>query len=118
MDWFNEVFDLAAVASAAGLAGSGGAAILAWMVRGAIMRFILRTLLTAVLTGIGFYILLGVLGFEIVPKEDAAARGMADAGVQSFVVPDSSPELAGAAPAGEDTDKRRIVVSSPFRKDG
>ena len=36
MDWFNEVFDLAAVASGAGLAGGGGAAMLAWTIKGAI----------------------------------------------------------------------------------
>ena len=118
MDWFNEVFDLAAVASGAGLAGSGGAAIVAWMVRGAIIRFILRILLTAILTGIGFYFLLGFLGFEIVPRDDTAAGGMAaTSSMQGFVAQDSQAELAGASrETGE--SPRRIVIDSPFRRGG
>ena len=50
------------------------------MIRGAIMRFIVRTLITALLTGIGFYILLGVLGFQIVPAEESASAGGVAAG--------------------------------------
>ena len=64
---FGEGFDLAAVASGAGLFGGGASAALAWMVSGAIMKFILRTVLTAVLTGGGFLFLLHYLGFQIVP---------------------------------------------------
>lgn len=127
MDWFNEMFDLAAVASGAGLAGGGGAAILAWSIKGAIMRFIARTLITAVLTGIGFYFLLGWLGFEIVPKDEVAAAPAPRASVfaqsERFLPGETAPagdELAGAAPetASEDTGERRIVVSSPFRRGG
>lgn len=131
MEWFNEMFDLAAVASGAGLAGGGGAAILAWSIKGAIMRFIARTLITAVLTGIGFYFLLGWLGFEIVPRDEVAAAPAPRASVfaqsDSFMPaerPAAGDELAGAGPetgeetAEEDRDERRIVVSSPFRRGG
>ena len=69
---FNELFDLAAVASGAGLAGGGTSALLAMAVSGAIRRFIVRLLMTAVLTGVGFYLLLGWLGFEIVPRDEIA----------------------------------------------
>lgn len=124
MDWFNEVFDLAAVASGAGLAGGGGAAILAWSIKGAIMRFIARTLFTAVLTGIGFYFLLGWLGFEIVPKDDVttAARSTnmsaMSAPGSSFLAQDASPELDGAPTQKADDDQKTIIVKSPFRRGG
>lgn len=123
MDWFNEVFDLAAVASGAGLAGGGGAAVVAWMIRGALMRFIVRTLVTAALTGVGFYLLLGVLGFQIVPEDElAAARpaGAAQLGETSdtFLPQAAGPELAGAPPDESGEAERRIVVRSPFRRGG
>lgn len=124
MDWFNEVFDLAAVASGAGLAGGGGAAILAWSIKGAIMRFIARTLFTAVLTGIGFYFLLGWLGFEIVPKDDVttAARSGSMSAMSapgsSFLAQDASPELDGAPTPQADDDQKTIIVKSPFRRGG
>ena len=124
MDWFNEVFDLAAVASGAGLAGGGGAAILAWSIKGAIMRFIVRILFTAVLTGIGFYFLLGWLGFEIVPKDDvtAAARSGSMSAMSapgnSFLAQDASPELEGAPVQQADDDQKTIIVKSPFRRGG
>lgn len=120
MDWFNEVFDLAAVASGAGLAGGGGGAILAWMVRGAILRFIVRTIITAALTGVGFYFLLGVLGFQIVPEDDVAASGPARFGETSdtFLPQGASPELAGEPAETGDRDDKRIIVKSPFRRGG
>lgn len=119
MDWFNEVFDLAAIASGAGLAGGGGAAVVAWTIKGAIVRFIVRTLATAVITGIGFYFLLGALGFQIVPEDEVAAtapgnRMAFDESSDSFR-PQSSGERAETA---EDEGKTRIIVKSPFRKDG
>lgn len=115
MDWFNEVFDLAAVASGAGLAGGGGGAVLAWMIRGAIMRFIARTLITALLTGIGFYILLGVLGFQIVPAEEAAPAG----GVASLDESDTfRTQGVGETPDEAEDGGNRIVVKSPFRRGG
>lgn len=122
MDWFNELFDLAAVASGAGLAGGSGAAVLAWTIKGAIMRFIVRTLITAVLTGVGFYFLLGFLGFQIVPSDEVAAtppsNSMAfDESDDTFRPQSTRPELAGE-PAGEATDEKRIIVKSPFRRDG
>lgn len=67
---FGEGFDLAAIASGAGLFGGGASAALAWMVSGAIMKFFLRTILTAVLTGGGFLFMLHYLGFQIVPPEN------------------------------------------------
>lgn len=123
MNWFNEVFDLAAVASGAGLAGGGGAAILAWSIKGAIMRFIVRTIITALLTGIGFYVLLGWLGFEIVPKDEVVAAPSASVHARSegFLPQGTSQELAGAAPKrdaierADDQDARRIAVKSPLR---
>lgn len=123
MDWFNEVFDLAAVASGAGLAGGGGAAVVAWMIRGALLRFIVRTLVTAALTGVGFYVLLDVLGFQIVPQDEVAAartapRAEFGAASDSFLPQSAGPELAGAPPEKTEADERRIVVRSPFRRGG
>ena len=124
MNWFNEVFDLAAVASGAGLAGGGGAAVVAWAVRGAVMRFIVRTVITAALTGIGFYVLLGALGFQIVPEDEVvttpAARGMAqmDETSDTFLPQGASPELAGEPAPADDDGKERIIVKSPFRRGG
>ncbi|MGB3625762.1 MAG: hypothetical protein WA989_08035 [Henriciella sp.] len=122
MDWFNELFDLAAVASGAGLAGGGGAAMLAWTIKGAIMRFIVRTLITAVLTGVGFYFLLGFLGFQIVPSDEVAAtspssRIALDETSDTFSPQSTRPELAGA-PDKEAEGEKRIIVKSPFRRGG
>ena len=98
--------DLAAVASSAGLLGGGTSTLVALMIGGKILRFIIRTLLTAALTGVGFYFLLGWLGFKIVPANDVAA------------LPNSS-ELVGIERVEEDDDSTRYVIQSPFRgKDG
>ncbi|WP_084417981.1 hypothetical protein [Henriciella litoralis] len=124
MEWFNELFDLSAVAGGAGLAGGGGAAVIAWLVRGAILRFIVRILFTAVLTGVGFYFLLGFLGFEIVPKEEVAATAPANRSAafrnESFLPQADRSELAGAAPERTEAreDDKRIVIKSPFRRGG
>ena len=118
MDWFNEVFDLAAVASGAGLAGGGGAAILAWTVKGAIVRFIVRTLATAVITGIGFYFLLGALGFQIVPEDQVAATPPAGRMAIDETSDSFSPQAVRPEDAKEDDGKTTIVVKSPFRRGG
>lgn len=119
MDWFNEVFDLAAVASGAGLAGGGGAAVVAWTIKGAIVRFIVRTLATAVITGIGFYFLLGALGFQIVPEDEVAAAGPSSRMAMDESSDTFQPQGAGAAEkAGEDEGQTKIIVKSPFRRGG
>ncbi|WP_300395618.1 hypothetical protein [Henriciella sp.] len=118
MDWFNEVFDLAAVASGAGLAGGGGAAVVAWTIKGAIVRFIVRTLATAVITGIGFYFLLGALGFQIVPEDEVATgpAGMAMDETSDTFMPQGARQIPEEAE--EEGGKTKIIVKSPFRRDG
>lgn len=79
--------DLAAIASAAGLGGAGGSAALAMAFAGAVKKFIIRTLTTALFTGVGFYLLLTNMGFQIVPKEQAVAAAVeeeAEAGFPSI----------------------------------
>lgn len=127
MDWYNELFDLAAVASGAGLLGGAGAAGVAAFISGAIMRFLLRTLLTAALTGVGFLALLYYLGFEIVPRDEVAAAPAATetrdpGGVFSpQMLPDGATgengetETAEADPGEEKAGRRVLVVKSPFR---
>ena len=117
MSFFNEVFDLAAVATGAGLAGGGSGAVLAWMVSGAILRFIVRTVLTALLTGVGFYFLLGFLGFEIVPKGAAETRASLTKPVgETLFAPQSVNSASTTAQTAEDESKRKIEVKSPFRR--
>ena len=116
MDWFNQIFDLAAVASGAGLAGGAGSTAIALAFSGAIVRFIMRTLLTALLTGVGFVFLLDWLGFEIVASEELAARAPIEDGrfgAESFTGPDGQPVERAEIPKGE----RVYVINSPFRKD-
>lgn len=116
MDWFNQVFDLAAVASGAGLAGGAGSTAIALAFSGAIIRFIMRTLLTALLTGVGFIFLLDWLGFEIVASEELAARAPLEEGrfgTQTFTGPEAGPAERAETPEGE----RIYVINSPFRKD-
>lgn len=101
--------DLAAIASGAGLLGGGTSTILALMIGGKIVRFIVRTILTAALTGIGFYFLLGALGFRIVPAEEVAAvrpQGEGFVGIESV-----------AATVPTEPGKTTYVINSPFRKD-
>lgn len=121
MDWFNELFDLAAVASGAGLGGGVIAALVVTAFSGAVLKFIIRIVVTAIITGVGFYYLLGWLGFEIVPRDEVAAATPAPsasiyARSESFL-PEGDDELAGAAPArSEEEPARRLIVSSPFRR--
>lgn len=70
MEWFNEVFDLAAVASGAGLLGGAAGTGIAVVFSGVIMKFLARIAVTAIMTGVGYLALLNWLGFEIIPPED------------------------------------------------
>lgn len=105
----NEGFDLAAVASAAGLGGSAVAAIGAMVFfKGILMRIISQVIVTAALTGVGFLALLNVLGFEIVPR---------DQGVASVAAPGSDTFSTQSVPAEPvDDGKKTYAVKSPFRK--
>lgn len=116
MEWFNQIFDLAAVASGAGLVGGAGSTAVALAFSGTIIRFIMRTVLTALLTGVGFVFLLNWLGFEIVASEELAARApVLDGrfGTESFTGPDGQPVEKAEIPQGE----RVYVINSPFRRD-
>ncbi|WP_018146551.1 hypothetical protein [Henriciella marina] len=121
MNWFNELFDLAAVASGAGLGGGVISALVVSAFSGAFLKFIIRIVVTAVITGVGFYFLLGWLGFEIVPRDEIAASPAPSASVyarsEGFLSEVGNDELAGASPApAEREDTRQIVVTSPFRR--
>ena len=81
-------------------------------------------MIQGVLTGVGFYFLLGFLGFEIVPKEEVSATAPANRSAmfksESFLPDAESSELAGAAPERTEAreDDKRIVIKSPFRRGG
>ena len=111
-DIFGNGIDLAAVASGAGLMGGGVSTAFVMMISGAFKRFIVRTLLTAVLTGVGFLFLLDYLGFEIVPPE--AFRAETPYQGQSFDAPGSAGDQSQQRSAANDPDKRVYYVSSPF----
>ncbi|RIJ31018.1 hypothetical protein [Henriciella algicola] len=121
MDWFNELFDLAAVASTAGLGGGVISAIVVKAFSGAILKFLVRIFATAILTGIGFYYLLGFLGFEIVPRSEVAAAAPPPspsvyARSESYL-PGADDDAASSSPAPQEEESaRRLVVSSPFRR--
>lgn len=102
---FGEGVDLAALASGAGLFGGGASTALAVMISGAIKRFLFRTFMTAVLTGVGFLFLLDFLGFEIVPPEDFA---------NTFPFSESFSGEEASGGNGNDNE-RRYVIRSPFR---
>jgi len=113
MDWFNEIFDLAAVASAAGLFGGATSTVAAVAVSGVVLKFILRTLVTAAVTGVGFFFLLDWLGFEIVATEEAPApfrQGVLESG-ERFQAERMPPEGA----AKQDASETVYVIRSPFR---
>ncbi len=106
-------FDLAAVASGAGLLGGGTSTMIALAIGGRFLRFIVRTFLTAALTGVGFYFLLGALGFQIVPKTDTASAGKPE-WAEGLAGTESARRAAENDPDGE----RTYYISSPFRRDG
>ncbi|MCZ4298481.1 hypothetical protein [Henriciella marina] len=121
MDWFNELFDLAAVASTAGLGGGVISAIVVKAFSGAILKFLVRIFATAVLTGIGFYYLLGFLGFEIVPRSEVAAAAPNQSpsvyARSETYLPGASDEAASSSSETQEAERdRRLVVSSPFRR--
>ncbi|MEP7209313.1 MAG: hypothetical protein ABI740_00620 [Alphaproteobacteria bacterium] len=106
-----EGFDLAAVASAAGLGGSAIATIGALIFfKGIVIRILTQIVVTAALTGIGFLTLLNTLGFEIVPKPAMAASAL--------VSPQSAENFSvqSVAPPPVDDGKTRIYVKSPWSK--
>lgn len=108
-----EAFDLAKVAGMAGLGGSAIAGIVGAMVfKGLILRILTQIVLTTVLTVVGFVALLGMLGFEIVPKPETASRAtiMADGLVTTQSVP-ASPSSEETVPPG----KKRLYVKSPWK---
>ncbi len=119
MEWVNEVFgegfDLAAIASAAGLGGGASSAAVALMFRGFLMRFLVRTVLTAAVTGAGFLFLLNHLGFQIVPQDDLAQSERPPAIFQGQL---AGPESVAAPPAKveERNGKKVIYMKSPWRK--
>lgn len=112
---FGESFDLAAVASAAGLGGGAISAITAAIVfKGIIIRFFAQMLMTTALTGAGFLALLHFLGFEIVPKDEAVPYG-------AFTPQSSDSFQAQSAPverAEREAEREGApvyYVKSPFR---
>lgn len=116
MEWVTKIFgeggDLAAIASAAGLGGGVSSAAVALAFRGFIMRFLVRTVMTAVLTGAGFLVLLHTLGFQIVPKDEMAA-----ASVPPYLNGLVTPESNQYASVEEDKTRKRVVyVKSPWRR--
>ncbi len=116
---FGESFDLAAVASAAGLGGGAVSAITAAIVfKGVIMRFLAQMLMTTALTGAGFLGLLYFLGFEIVPKDEAQAFGSMPSGVSDSFQAQSAPqsETARRIEEAEREGAPVYYVKSPFRK--
>lgn len=108
MDFFNELFDLSAVAGGAGLLGGGAGSAVALMFAGTIVKMIIRVVLTALLTGVAYYFLLGALGFEIVPKADVTQQ-------RSTEFSDTFSPQGSIAVVPEDSDERAIIVRSPFR---
>ncbi len=119
---FGESFDLAAVASAAGLGGGAISAVTAAIVfKGIIMRFFAQMLMTTALTGAGFLALLHFLGFEIVPKDEAMPFGSLSGVVEPQSGASDSFQAQSApsgqpAPAAEREGAPIYYVKSPFRK--
>lgn len=110
----NGEYDLAAIASAAGLGGGAVSSIAALMVfKGLIMRIITQLILTTVLTGVGFVVLLNVLGFQIVPREETAVAAPPML-AEGMVAPQSVGPVTGSA--APDDGKKVYYVKSPFRK--
>ncbi len=110
----NGEYDLAAIASAAGLGGGAVSSVAAVMVfKGVIMRIITQLILTTVLTGVGFVVLLNVLGFQIVPRDNIAAASPPVMAGDSFSTQSVQPQTAEAPAA---SGEKVYYVQSPFRK--
>lgn len=99
--------DLAALASGAGFFGGSASAIAVAFFRGVIVRFIVRTIATALLTGLGFLFLLDFLGFEIIPPEEYRDQFQFGQNLES-----TDQKTDG------DDNHRRIIIHSPYRRHG
>ena len=106
---FGGSVDLAALASGAGFFGGSASAIAVAFFRGAIIRFVIRTISTALLTGVGFLFLLDFLGFEIVPPEEYRDQ---------FQFGQSMDSTETIEKTDEDGNRRRIIIHSPYRRHG
>lgn len=128
MEWLQEILggptDLAAVASGAGLFGGGASTVLVAAFSGAVKRFLIRIVTTAIITGVGFLVLLNYLGFEIVPPEELrdqfpfsqSTTSSPPVGSQSF--DGGMVQEQASRSAAPQEQKRVYVMKSPFRKDG
>ncbi len=124
MEFLNNVFgeggDLAGIASAAGLGGGAASAGAVLFFRGVMVRFVVRILLTAVATGVGFLLLLNQLGFEIVPKEEvlAARAERYEQYSESLVGPESFrfERPKSRVEEAEEEGKRVVIVRRPWEK--
>ena len=116
-DLFGNGIDLAAVASGAGLFGGSASTALVMLVSGAFKRFVIRTLMTAILTGVGFLFLLDYLGFEIVPPEElrSVSPQISPYGQSFDAAPGALPE-DGQEDARIQDGKRAYIVRSPFSR--
>ena len=126
MEWLQEILggptDLAAVASGAGLFGGGASTVLVAAFSGAVKRFLIRIVSTAIITGVGFLLLLNYLGFQIIPPEELqdqfpfSQSTAPPMGSQSF---DGGTIQEQASRSAEPKEQKRVyVMTSPFRKDG
>lgn len=125
MEWLQEILggptDLAAVASGAGLFGGGASTVLVAAFSGAVKRFLIRIVSTAIITGVGFLVLLNYLGFQIIPPEELQdqfpfGQSALPPGSQSF---DGGTIKEQASRSAETQEQKRVyVMTSPFRKDG
>jgi hypothetical protein len=98
-------FDLATLASLAGLGGSTVAGIAAFMFfKGFLMRILAQVIVTAGLSFVGFIALFNVLGFKIIPPQEIA--GVPVPGSSNF-----SPSSAPAAPV-----QSGYTIQSPWSK--
>ena len=93
----------------AGFFGGSASAIAVAFFRGAIIRFVIRTISTALLTGVGFLFLLDFLGFEIVPPEEYRDQ---------FQFGQSMDSTETIEKTDEDGNRRRIIIHSPYRRHG
>lgn len=114
MELLEQFGDLTAIASAAGLGGGALGVAGNLFFRGLIMRFIVRSLLTAVVTGVGFLFLLNYLGYEIKRKDDFTPPAVKSGAMDGRHSSSFDQAASGPAEADEDEeDKRVLYVSRP-----